>query len=91
MRAIVEIQLRQFQERLAGRGLTAKVSDAAMDVLVEAGWDPAFGARPLKRALQRLIENPLAAKILGGEYVGGDEIVIDAANGELTFDKKVSS
>jgi ATP-dependent Clp protease ATP-binding subunit ClpB len=88
MRGIVQIQLRLFLERLAGRGLAAQVSDAAMDVLVEAGWDPAFGARPLKRALQRLMENPMAQKILGGEYAGGDSIDIDAVGGELTFERR---
>jgi ATP-dependent Clp protease ATP-binding subunit ClpB len=56
-------------------------------VLAEAGWDPAYGARPLKRALQRLVENPLAQRLLEGEFAEGDTIRIDAQNGELAFDR----
>ena len=55
--------------------------------LAEAGWDPAYGARPLKRALQRLVENPLALKLLEGEFAEGDTVRVDARDGELVFEK----
>ena len=56
-------------------------------MLAEAGWDPTYGARPLKRALQRLVENPLAQRLLEGEFAEGDTIRVDAQNGELVFER----
>ena len=56
-------------------------------MLAEAGWDPAYGARPLKRAVQRLIENPLAKQLLAGEFQDGETIRVDARNGELRFER----
>ena len=56
-------------------------------MLAEAGWDPAYGARPLKRAIQRLLENPLALRLLEGEFVAGDTIRVDAQHGDLVFTK----
>ena len=56
-------------------------------MLADAGWDPAYGARPLKRAIQRLVENPLALRLLEGEFRDGDAIVVDAKNGELAFER----
>jgi len=56
-------------------------------VLAEAGWDPTYGARPLKRAIQRLLENPLALRLLEGEFAEGDTIRVDAGDGELVFEK----
>jgi ATP-dependent Clp protease ATP-binding subunit ClpB len=87
MRAIVDIQLRRFEQRLARRDLSVKVSDAAKDLLVEEGWDPQYGARPLKRAIQRLVENELAKRLLGGDFEAGETIAIDAKAGELTFER----
>jgi ATP-dependent Clp protease ATP-binding subunit ClpB len=55
--------------------------------VAEAGWDPAYGARPLKRALQRLVENPLALRLLEGEFEAGDTVLVDARDGELVFEK----
>jgi len=84
--SIVEIQLRRLHERLAERGLALEVTDAAKEALAEAGWDPTFGARPLKRAIQRLVENPLALRLLEGEFGEGDTVRVDAAeDGELVF------
>jgi ATP-dependent Clp protease ATP-binding subunit ClpB len=57
--------------------------------VAEAGWDPAYGARPLKRALQRLVENPLALKLLVGQFVDGDTVRVDVREGELVFEKAV--
>ena len=84
---IVELQLARLRTRLAERGLALELTDAAKEVLAEAGWDPAYGARPLKRALQRLIENPLALRLLEGEFGDGDTIRVDVQNGELVFER----
>jgi ATP-dependent Clp protease ATP-binding subunit ClpB len=85
---IVEIQLGRLRERLAERGLTLELTKEAKEALVEAGWDPAYGARPLKRAIQRLIENPLALRLLEGEFREGDTVVVAATAGELTFERR---
>jgi ATP-dependent Clp protease ATP-binding subunit ClpB len=82
---IVELQLARLRSRLADRGLMLELTDAAKEVVAEAGWDPTYGARPLKRALQRLIENPLALRLLEGDFVEGDTIRVDAQNGDLVF------
>jgi ATP-dependent Clp protease ATP-binding subunit ClpB len=83
---IVDLQLARLRTRLADRGLSLKLTDAAREVLVEAGWDPAYGARPLKRAIQRLVENPLALRLLDGEFGEGDTVRVDAQDGELVFE-----
>jgi ATP-dependent Clp protease ATP-binding subunit ClpB len=84
---IVELQLARLRERLAERRLTVELTDAAKEAIAEAGWDPAYGARPLKRALQRLVENPLALRLLEGDFAEGDTVRIDAQNGELVFER----
>jgi ATP-dependent Clp protease ATP-binding subunit ClpB len=84
---IVELQLRRVRERLAARGLGLDLTDAAKEVLAEAGWDPTYGARPLKRAIQRLVENPLALRLLEGEFAEGDTVQVDARDGQLAFEK----
>jgi ATP-dependent Clp protease ATP-binding subunit ClpB len=84
---IVELQLRRLRARLAERGIELELADAAKELVAEAGWDPAYGARPLKRALQRLVENPLALKLLEGEFADGDTVRVDARDGELAFEK----
>ena len=84
---IVELQLRRVEARLAERGLHLEVSDEARAVLAEAGWDPTYGARPLKRAIQRLLENPLALRLLEGEFAEGDTVRVEARDGELVFEK----
>ncbi len=82
---IVDLQLERLRMRLADRGLGLELTDAAKEHLAEAGWDPTYGARPLKRALQRLVENPLALRLLEGEFAEGDTISVDVADGELVF------
>jgi ATP-dependent Clp protease ATP-binding subunit ClpB len=82
---IVELELRRLRERLAERGVSIELTDAAREVVLDAGWDPTYGARPLKRALQRLVENPLALRLLEGEFHEGDTVRVDAQNGELAF------
>jgi ATP-dependent Clp protease ATP-binding subunit ClpB len=84
---IVELQLARLRRRLADRELSLELTDAAKEALAEAGWDPAYGARPLKRAIQRLLENPLALRLLEGEFVAGDTIRVDAQHGDLVFTK----
>ncbi|HEY7197758.1 MAG TPA: ATP-dependent chaperone ClpB [Gaiellaceae bacterium] len=84
---IVELQLARLRDRLAERGLGLELTDAAKEAVAEAGWDPTYGARPLKRAIQRLVENPLAIRLLEGEFAEGDTIRVDAAEGELVFEK----
>jgi ATP-dependent Clp protease ATP-binding subunit ClpB len=84
---IVELQLRRLRDRLAERGLSLELTDEAKELIAEAGWDPTYGARPLKRALQRLVENPLALRLLEGEFAEGDTVRVDAQNGELAFAK----
>jgi ATP-dependent Clp protease ATP-binding subunit ClpB len=84
---IVELQLDRLRERLAERRLELEVTDAAKEVVAEAGWDPAYGARPLKRAIQRLLENPLARELLEGRFSDGDTVRVDAADGELVFER----
>jgi ATP-dependent Clp protease ATP-binding subunit ClpB len=82
---IVEMQLGRLNERLAERGLALEVTDGARELIAEAGWDPAYGARPLKRAIQRLLENPLALKLLEGEFADGDTIRAYTTLGEIRF------
>jgi len=84
---IVELQLRRVEQRLAERGLRLELTDEARVVIAEAGWDPTYGARPLKRAIQRLLENPLALRLLEGEFAEGDTIRVDAGDGGLVFEK----
>jgi len=84
---IVELQLGRLRDRLAERRLSLEVTDAAKEALAEEGWDPAYGARPLKRAIQRLVENPLALELLEGRFAEGDVVRVDAADGELAFER----
>jgi ATP-dependent Clp protease ATP-binding subunit ClpB len=84
---IVELQLQRLRDRLAERGLSLEITEAAKEVVAEAGWDPTYGARPLKRAIQRLIENPLAVRLLEADFEAGDTVLVDARDGELVFEK----
>lgn len=88
MAGIAKIQLERLSERLADKEMTISLSDDALNQLVAVGYDPVFGARPLKRAIQQQIENPLSMKLLAGEFVAGDTIQVDKnAGGELEFSK----
>jgi len=87
IRGIATIQLGLLRRRLAERELGLEVSDAAMDFIAKAGFDPVFGARPLKRAIQHQIENPLAQEILAGSFVAGDTIRVDVKDDALVFSK----
>ena len=83
---IVDIQLRAVAKRLADQQLTMEISDDAKRHLAKAGYDPQFGARPLKRTVQEQLLNPLATRLLDGEFKPGDNIRINLANDELTFE-----
>jgi ATP-dependent Clp protease ATP-binding subunit ClpB len=87
IRRIVDIQVGYLKQRLADRDLGLELDDAARDRLGEAGFDPVYGARPLKRAIQQQLENPLAQRILRGEFAPGDAIRVTAADGALEFAK----
>ena len=87
IRAIADIQLERLRSRLNERDIGLTVDDTAFDLLIEAGFDPVYGARPLKRAIQQQVENTLAQKILSGEFQPGDNILIKAEDGHLVFEK----
>jgi len=87
IRGIARIQLANLRKRLADRDLMLELSEAVMDKLVEAGFDPVYGARPLKRAIQREIENPLAQDILSGRFLPGETIRADILDGHIAFSK----
>ncbi|MFY9435376.1 MAG: ATP-dependent Clp protease ATP-binding subunit [Limnochordia bacterium] len=83
--AIIEIMLKELRQQLAEKRIILEITDAAKELVADAGYDPDFGARPLRRAIQKMIENPLAELILQGKYNDGDTIHIDTKDGELTF------
>ena len=85
---IVDIQLGQLSGRLTQQNLSLELDDAAKKLLASEGYDPQFGARPLKRAIQEHLLDPLATKLLGGEFKPGDKIKVSAKDGELVFVKK---
>lgn len=88
IRGIAEIQIELLDKRLHDNDLALKVSDAVLDRLSELGYDPVYGARPLKRAVQTWVENPLAQKVIQGLYLPGDTVTIDVEDGELVFGKQ---
>ena len=85
---IIEIQLRQLSSRLEERKVGLALTDAAKALLVDEGFDPAYGARPLKRTIQRRVLDPLAMRILQGEFAKGDHVVVDVTDGEIAFRKE---
>ena len=89
IRDIAKIQLRYLEGRVAEREMRLEVSDAALDEIAKVGFDPLFGARPLKRAIQQRLENPIARLILEGKFGPKDVIPVDYKNGELSFDRVV--
>jgi ATP-dependent Clp protease ATP-binding subunit ClpB len=88
--AIVEIQLERLRARLQERGMTLELSQAAREQIGAEGWDPSFGARPLKRTIQQRIENALASRILAGEVGAGDHVIVDYRGGGFVFEKSAS-
>jgi ATP-dependent Clp protease ATP-binding subunit ClpB len=90
MRTIIDIQLRGLVKRLEDRKIHVELSEAAKDLVIEEGYDPTYGARPLKRTIQRRVLDPLAMRVLQGDFREGDRVRIDVKAGDLTFDKAES-
>jgi ATP-dependent Clp protease ATP-binding subunit ClpB len=91
IRMIAGIQLGHLERRLEAAGLHLELSDQALDLLGNTGFDPVYGARPLKRAIQQKIENPLAQKILGGEFEPGSTIRVDVDGGRFVFNHETAA
>jgi ATP-dependent Clp protease ATP-binding subunit ClpB len=91
IKSIVEIQLKRLRQNLAARKLTLEITGRAKALIADKGYDPAYGARPLKRTIQRLIQDPLAVKILAGEFKEGDRVKIDSDGETLLFDRGEST
>jgi ATP-dependent Clp protease ATP-binding subunit ClpB len=91
MHKIIDIQLTRFAERLAKRDIAIELLPAAKDYLAEVGWDPQYGARPLKRAVQQYLENPLATHVIRGDYPPGTHLRVDRGPDGLTFTTKLSN
>ena len=89
--AIVDIQLGRLQRRLQDRRVSLIVTDAARKLLAKRGWDPVYGARPLKRAIQRMVQDPMAMMLLEGKFGEGDTVTLDVKGGELNFTKAASA
>ncbi|MFB3827494.1 MAG: ATP-dependent chaperone ClpB [Bryobacteraceae bacterium] len=87
---IVDIQIGRVAKLLAGRGIHLEVTPEAKDVLVTEGYDPQYGARPMRRAIQRLIQDPLALHLLNGDFLSGDTVVVHKAGEGVRFDKRAS-
>jgi ATP-dependent Clp protease ATP-binding subunit ClpB len=85
---IVDIQVRHLARRLEDRKITIELTSKAKALVTKEGYDPAFGARPIKRTLQKLVQDPLARKVIQGEFGEGDTVVVDEKNGEMVFRKK---
>ena len=82
---IVRVQLEGLSRRMLDRGLVLDITDAAIEALAEAGWDPQFGARPLKRVIQKELENAIATRVLSDAIKAGDRVLVDVDSGEFTF------
>jgi ATP-dependent Clp protease ATP-binding subunit ClpB len=88
IKEIVDIQLRRLEDLLRERKMGVELTDAAREMIAQEGFDPVYGARPLKRALQREVQNPLAVRILEGEFGDGDTVLVDVRDGGTTFSVK---
>ncbi|MFM8296707.1 MAG: ATP-dependent Clp protease ATP-binding subunit, partial [Microcystaceae cyanobacterium] len=88
LRRIVVLQIKRIEQLLDEQKITLSLSESALDHIVSAGYDPVYGARPLKRAIQRELENPIATKILENAFMAGDQILIDCVDNQLTFGKQ---
>ena len=91
LRFIVDIMVQEVGSRLAERSISLTLTDAAKEALVEEGYDRVYGARPLRRTVERRIENPLSRRILGGDFGEGDHVTVDHAGGDFTFERSVVS
>jgi ATP-dependent Clp protease ATP-binding subunit ClpC len=90
IREIVDLMLTRVGEALGEREIELEVTDAARELLAQEGYDPVFGARPLRRTIQKLLENPISSAILRGEFAEGDTILVDAEDGQIKLRLKVA-
>ncbi len=90
LRSVVDLMAKDLQERLAERKLGVELTDGAKSWLAKKGYDPLYGARPLRRAIEHHVENPLSTKVISGEFNEGDTIVVDLVDDALTFTAKVA-
>ncbi len=91
VKQIVDLQMREIRARLREQGVEVELTEAARDWLAKEGYDPNFGARPLRRALQKHVENALALRLLSGEFREGDVIIVDATDTGIRFYRKESA
>jgi ATP-dependent Clp protease ATP-binding subunit ClpC len=91
LRQIVDLLVKDLQERLAERKLNIELTEEAKSWLAKEGYDPVYGARPLRRAIERYVENPLSTKLLKGEFGEGDTVRVDLVDGSLTFTLKAGA
>src|SRR5205807_9955841 len=87
IKSIVQIQLEALRKRLAERRITLALTPAALEMIANEGYDPTYGARPLKRVIQRRLQDPLALEILNGAFIEGDTVEVDAQDGQLLMRK----
>jgi ATP-dependent Clp protease ATP-binding subunit ClpB len=87
---IIDLQLKRVENQLADRGLKLHVTQAAKEVVMADGYDPAYGARPMRRSIQRLIQDPLSLRLLAGEFLSGETVVVDkdGDSAKLKFEKQ---
>ena len=91
IRKVIDIQLKSLLKRLEERKISLEISDAARDLIVDEGYDPVYGARPLKRTLQRRVLDPLALGVLQGDFKEGDTVFVDAVNGAIDLQRVVAA
>ncbi len=91
LRSIVKLEIKRLEKRMGEREISLTITDDALDFLVDVGFDPIYGARPLKRTIQRELETVVARGILGGEYGDGDSILVDVVNERLRVQKTIST
>ncbi len=89
--SIVDIQVGQLQKRLAARRITLELKESAKELLAREGYDPTYGARPLKRTIQRMVQDPLALRLLNGDFADGDTVLAGAKGGEIVFTKRAEA
>jgi len=88
LKRIVELMLKDVRERLSDRQVDLELTEAAKEALVKEGFDPVFGARPLRRTIERRVANPLSVRILSGDFAEGDTALVDYRDGEYVFEKR---
>jgi ATP-dependent Clp protease ATP-binding subunit ClpC len=86
VKAIVDLMMRRVRDQLKAKDVEIELSDSAKELLAEKGYDPSLGARPLRRTIQRLVEDPLSEKLLWKEFKAGQTIIVDTRDGEIVFE-----